>query len=47
MESGQLIYGLEEIDKAVTLLLNFFDRCSTFTFVGDLGAGKTTLIKDY
>jgi len=45
MVSGQLIYGLEEINDAVKLLLGFFDTCSIFTFVGDLGAGKTTLIK--
>lgn len=45
MKSGQLIYGLDEIDKAVELLLKHFDKCSVFTFVGDLGAGKTTLIK--
>jgi len=45
MESGQLIYGLAEINDAVKLLLSFFDTCSIFTFVGDLGAGKTTLIK--
>lgn len=45
MESGQLIYGLDEINDAIKLLLSFFDKCSVFTFVGDLGAGKTTLIK--
>lgn len=45
MESGQLIYRFEEINKAVELLLGYFDKCSVFTFVGDLGAGKTTLIK--
>jgi len=45
MESGKLIYGLQEINSAVKLLMNFFDRCSIFTFIGDLGAGKTTLIK--
>lgn len=45
MDSGQIIYGLEEINDAVKLLLGFFDSCSVFTFEGDLGAGKTTLIK--
>lgn len=45
METGHLIYELEEIDNAVKLLLGYFNKCSVFTFRGDLGAGKTTLIK--
>lgn len=45
MESGKLIYQLEEINDVAKLLLNYFNTCSIFTFSGDLGAGKTTLIK--
>ncbi len=45
MEKGKFSYNLEQIDSAARLLISLFDKCSIFTFTGDLGAGKTTLVK--
>lgn len=45
METGQLTYSLSEISKASELLQNLMHKCSIFAFSGDLGAGKTTLVK--
>lgn len=44
-QTKELIYSLDELDRAVTLLKECMDQCTTFTFTGDLGAGKTTLVK--
>lgn len=40
-------YSLDEIDKAVNVLYPYLDSCKIFTFEGDLGAGKTTLIRAF
>lgn len=45
MLEKKIIYSLDQIDQAVNLLISLFDKCSVFAFHGDLGAGKTTLIK--
>jgi tRNA threonylcarbamoyladenosine biosynthesis protein TsaE len=44
-EIKKLTYSLDQLDKAVDLLKQYMDKCSIFTFTGDLGAGKTTLVK--
>jgi tRNA threonylcarbamoyladenosine biosynthesis protein TsaE len=41
----QTIYSLDTIDTIVTALYHLVPLCSVFTCKGDLGAGKTTLIK--
>ncbi len=40
-----LIYSLDEIKTAAQELVNLQSDVSVFTFDGDLGAGKTTLIQ--
>jgi tRNA threonylcarbamoyladenosine biosynthesis protein TsaE len=42
-----LIYSLDTINQAVDLLRKQMDHCAVFTFTGPLGAGKTTLIKQF
>lgn len=44
-EIKELTYSLDEIDRAVNLLKGYMDQYSIFTFTGDLGTGKTTLVK--
>lgn len=39
------IYGLEDLTTIVNELYALKDHCSVYTFTGDLGAGKTTLVK--
>lgn len=39
------IYTLKELDNVVENLYLLFDKCSIFVFSGDLGSGKTTIIK--
>jgi len=41
----QITYGLEHIDQAANLLYDLMPQCRIFTFQGDLGAGKTTLVQ--
>lgn len=43
---NSIIYSIANIDKAVSEISNLFLRYSIFTFTGDLGTGKTTLIKN-
>jgi tRNA threonylcarbamoyladenosine biosynthesis protein TsaE len=45
MKNTKLAYTISTIDQPVKLLYSLFNRCSAFTFEGDLGAGKTTLIQ--
>jgi tRNA threonylcarbamoyladenosine biosynthesis protein TsaE len=40
-----IIYSLDEITFAAQQLVNLQDTVSVYTFHGDLGAGKTTLIQ--
>lgn len=42
---NSIIYSLNTIDKAVSVISDLFQKYSIFTFTGDLGSGKTTLIK--
>ena len=37
--------GLDDLNSTAHQLLEFSDGCNIFLFEGDLGAGKTTLIK--
>lgn len=41
----KLNYSLKNILSPVKILTSFFNECSVFTFQGDLGSGKTTLVK--
>lgn len=43
--NNSLVFGLHELDHIVDLLYSMRDLVQVFTFTGDLGAGKTTLIK--
>jgi len=43
----EICYALEEIDIVVEQIVLQMDRSSVFTFVGPLGAGKTTLVKKF
>jgi len=45
MKRHTLIYSLDEVDFAARELRSLMPFCSVFTFVGMLGAGKTTLIQ--
>ncbi|MGB1216543.1 MAG: tRNA (adenosine(37)-N6)-threonylcarbamoyltransferase complex ATPase subunit type 1 TsaE [Saprospiraceae bacterium] len=38
-------YGLNEVERVATGLLNRFAEIRVFTLTGELGAGKTTLVK--
>lgn len=42
---NSLTYSLDTIDKVVVELSSLLPYCSVFTLTGDLGAGKTTLVK--
>ena len=46
-KSGELIYSLSEIDKAVELLNNLTQEYSIISLSGHLGAGKTTLVQNF
>lgn len=41
----KLIYSLDELDTAVDLVAEQMKECQVLTFTGQLGAGKTTLIR--
>lgn len=41
----QIQYTLDKITDATDSLYELLDTCSVFTFTGDLGAGKTTLVR--
>lgn len=41
----KITYSLELIDHAVTLLIEKMKKYKIFTFHGDMGSGKTTLIR--
>lgn len=45
MVDQQLLYPLDQIDSAVAVLKDRMKECQVLTFTGDLGAGKTTLIR--
>jgi|SRR5271163_578497 len=45
MADHTLVYTLEELGNAVAVVKDQMKRCSVITFTGDLGAGKTTLIR--
>ena len=41
----EFIYNLNQVDEIATKLYNLGSSCNVYTFTGNLGAGKTTLIK--
>ncbi len=41
----KIIYSLETIDIPVNALYTLMPQCAVFTFTGNLGAGKTTLVQ--
>lgn len=46
MQSNKpIVFGLHELEHSVDVLYSMRDLIQVFTFTGDLGAGKTTLIK--
>jgi tRNA threonylcarbamoyladenosine biosynthesis protein TsaE len=45
MANHALRYTLDQLDTAVAVVKDQMQRCSVLTFTGDLGAGKTTLIR--
>ncbi len=45
METITKLYRLDTLDSIVELLYGLRKDCQVYTFTGDLGAGKTTLIK--
>ncbi len=45
MEQKEIIYSYDELSKAVELIYSLMSRYKVFAFIGDLGAGKTTLIR--
>lgn len=47
MNKEIIVYGLDELDKAVNALYRYLAPCKLFTFEGSLGAGKTTLIRAF
>ena len=42
---AELIYSLSDLESTVQQLNALLDDCNIITFVGQLGAGKTTLIR--
>lgn len=45
MANNQLVYTLDQLDRAVKIVKGQMNECQIMTFTGDLGAGKTTLIR--
>jgi tRNA threonylcarbamoyladenosine biosynthesis protein TsaE len=43
----EMEYALEEIDSAAKILKDLSNTYKVFTFTGNLGAGKTTLIQQF
>ena len=43
----EIIAQENEVDEVIKILINKLQKNRIFTFVGDLGAGKTTLIKKF
>ena len=42
----ELVYTLDELPRVAQLLWALRSTCKVFTFTGQLGAGKTTLVKE-
>ncbi len=47
METVRLLYTFEEVGNIAQLLHNALRYCNVITFYGPIGAGKTTLIRDF
>lgn len=47
MQEKEIVYSLETIDLVVDYLQKQMKKCSVFTFTGELGSGKTTLVKSF
>ncbi len=47
MREKEIVYSLDTIDLVVNYLRDQMKECAVFTFTGELGAGKTTLIKAF
>ena len=45
MAEIKMTYELSDLDRAVAELKKYMPQCHIFTFTGQLGAGKTTLIR--
>ena len=45
MNVKQMHYGIDDIERVVTLLYELLPQYAVCTFTGSLGAGKTTLVK--
>jgi tRNA threonylcarbamoyladenosine biosynthesis protein TsaE len=44
-QSGTITYGIHQVDEIAQMLWSLKEQCAVFTFVGSLGAGKTTLVR--
>jgi len=42
---GSLVYGIDEIQRAVDDIYPLFEKSAIITLTGSLGAGKTTLVQ--
>ena len=42
---AHFIYGKDQLESVVDHMYQHMNSCKIFCFVGDLGAGKTTLVK--
>ncbi len=42
---ARIVYGVDELQKAVDHVYDHLKNCKVITFTGSLGAGKTTLVR--
>lgn len=47
METVRVLYTFEEVEKITQLLHNALKHCNVITLYGPIGAGKTTLIRNF
>ncbi len=47
MKEKEIVYSLDTIDLVVDYLRDRMKDCAVFTFTGELGTGKTTLVKAF
>lgn len=46
MIEKKILYSIDELKQVITLLKQLLTQCCVMTFTGDLGAGKTTIIRE-